>query len=163
MRLMTKKKAKVPSNVIAQNKRARHDYFIEETLEAGLELQGWELKSIRAGKVNLTETYVIFKTGEAYLLGSQIIPLLSASTHISPDPYRDRKLLLHKKEIIRLNNAKDRDGFTVVALDLHWSRGRVKASIGLAQGKKAHDKRATLKERDWQRDKQRLMKNKVAG
>jgi len=156
---MSTKTRKKPSTVIALNKKARHDYFIEETLEAGLSLEGWEVKSLRAGKGQITETYVQLRDNEAWLFGAQITPLLTASTHIKPDPTRTRKLLLHRGELDRLIGAVERKGYTLVALDLHWSKGKVKVNIGLAKGKKQHDKRATQKERDWQRQKGRILKS----
>jgi SsrA-binding protein len=145
---------------IVENRKARHDYFIEETFEAGIELQGWEVKAIRAGRVNLKEAYVIVKDGEIFLLGMHVTPLASASTHVHPDPTRTRKLLLHRREIDRLVGQVERAGYTLVPLDLHFSRGRIKTTIGLAKGKKLHDKRETEKERDWQREKARLMRQK---
>ncbi len=160
MRPVSKKK-KTPENVIAQNRKARFEFHIEDTMEAGLALEGWEVKSLRAGRVNLQEAYVLVRRGEAWLIGCTITPLPTASTHIKPDPTRTRRLLLHKKEISRLTGAADREGYTVVPLDLHWKRGKAKLSIGLAKGKKKHDKRADQKEQDWQRQKQRLMKHKV--
>jgi len=156
---MSTKTRKKPSTVIALNKKARHDYFIEETLEAGLSLEGWEVKSLRAGKGQITETYVQLRDNEAWLFGAQITPLLTASTHIKPDPTRTRKLLLHRGELDRLIGAVERKGYTLVALDLHWSKGKVKVNVGLAKGKKQHDKRATEKERDWQRQKGRILKS----
>ncbi|MBP6998853.1 MAG: SsrA-binding protein SmpB [Tepidiphilus sp.] len=145
---------------IVENRKARHDYFIEETFEAGIELQGWEVKAIRAGRVNLKEAYVIVKDGEIFLLGMHVTPLASASTHVHPDPTRTRKLLLHRREIDRLIGQVERAGYTLVPLDLHFSRGRIKATIGLAKGKKQHDKREAEKERDWLREKARLMREK---
>lgn len=145
---------------IVENRKARHDYFIEETFEAGIELQGWEVKAIRAGRANLKEAYVIVKDGELFLLGMHVTPLASASTHVHPDPTRTRKLLLHRREIDRLVGQVERAGYTLVPLDLHFSRGRIKTTIGLAKGKKLHDKRETEKERDWQREKARLMRQK---
>ena len=142
---------------IALNKRARHDYFIEEHFEAGLALQGWEVKSLRAGKAQITEGYVIVKNGEALLIGAHISPLRTASTHVVADPTRTRKLLLHRREIDRLIGAVEREGYTIVPLKLYWKHGRAKLEIGLAKGKKPHDKRATEKDRDWQREKSRLM------
>ncbi|MDG6772716.1 SsrA-binding protein SmpB [Thiomicrorhabdus sp. ZW0627] len=147
------------SSQIAQNKKARHDYFIEEVHEAGLSLEGWEIKSIRAGKVNIKESYVLLKNNEAYLFGAQITPLITASTHTAHDPLRLRKLLLHRRELDRLIGQVDRGGYTIVPLNMHWSSGgKVKCDIGLAKGKKLHDKRATEKEREWNRDKQRILK-----
>lgn len=145
---------------ITQNKKAFHDYFVEQRFEAGLVLEGWEVKSIRAGKVQLRDAYVLLKDGEAWLFGALINPLSSASTHIQPDAQRTRKLLLHRLEISRLVGAIERKGYTAVALALYWKKGRVKCEIGLAKGKKQHDKRDTEKERDWQRDRQRLMKGR---
>jgi len=157
---MSKQASKSGANPpIAQNRRARHDYFIDETFEAGLELRGWEVKSLRAGKAQIAESYVNLKGGEAWLIGSHISPLASASTHVKADPTRTRKLLLHRRELDRLVGAVERKGYTLVPLDLHWSKGRVKLSVGLARGKKSHDKRASLKERDWQLQKSRLMKS----
>ncbi|WP_405238545.1 SsrA-binding protein SmpB [Lentisalinibacter orientalis] len=148
-----------PSRTIAVNKKARHDFFIEETLEAGLALEGWEVKSLRAGKAQVTEAYVQLRDGEAWLFGSHFHPLLSASTHVKADPTRTRKLLLHRNEIDRLVGAVERQGYTLVPLDLHWTRGRAKLTVGLAKGKKKHDKRAAVKERDWQRQKSRILKS----
>jgi len=159
---MAKKQAKKTntSNQIAQNKKARHDYFIEEVHEAGLSLEGWELKSIREGKVNIKESYILLKNNEAYLFGAQIQPLITASTHTPHDPLRLRKLLLHRREIERLMGKVDRDGMTIVPLSMHWSKGgKVKLDIGLAKGKKLHDKRATEKDREWSRDKDRILKH----
>lgn len=145
---------------IAHNKRARHDYFIEETLEAGIALQGWEVKALRAGRAQITEGYVHLKDGEAWLIGAHISPLRSASTHVDPDPTRTRKLLLTRRELDRLVGLVERKGHTLVPLDLHWTRGRAKLAIGLAKGKKQHDKRSATKERDWQRQKARIMKQR---
>ncbi len=145
-------------STIALNKKARHDYHVEERIEAGLSLQGWEVKSLRAGKVQLTESYVLIKEGEAWLFGAHITPLPTASTHIHPDPTRTRKLLLHRQELDRLIGAVERRGYTLIPLSLYWKKGRAKLEIGLAKGKKEYDKRAAIKERDWQRDKQRLLK-----
>ncbi|QCU89958.1 SsrA-binding protein SmpB [Thiomicrorhabdus sediminis] len=155
---MAKKKKGANPNSIAVNKKARFDYFIEETLEAGLSLQGWEVKSLRAGKIQLGESYVIFKDDQAFLFGALITPLITASTHTNNDPLRTRPLLLHRREINRLRGLVDTQGTTVIPLELYWKQGKVKLAIGLAKGKKQHDKRATIKERDWNRDKQRLMK-----
>ena len=146
---------------IADNRKARHDYFIEEQLEAGLSLEGWEVKSLRAARANLKESYAIVKDGEAWLLGAHISPLVSASTHVSPDPIRTRKLLLHRRQIDRLTGAVERRGYTLVPLLLYWSRGKVKLKLGLAKGKKQHDKRAVEKDRDWQRQRQRLLKKDI--
>jgi ssrA-binding protein len=156
---MTKKKVKLGSNTIALNKRARHDYFIEDEIEAGLELQGWEVKSMRAGKVNISDSYVIFKNGEAFLFGSMIQPLSVASTHIVCDPSRTRKLLLKQRELDSLFGKTNRDGFTLIALSLYWKGAWAKIKIGLAKGKKQHDKRDDIKEREWRVAKEVIMKN----
>ncbi|HHF7293344.1 SsrA-binding protein SmpB [Haemophilus influenzae] len=156
---MTKKKVKPNSNTIALNKRARHDYFIEDEIEAGLELQGWEVKSIRAGKANISDSYVIFKNGEAFLFGASIQPLNVASTHIVCDPTRTRKLLLNKRELASLFGKANRDSFTIVALSLYWKSAWAKVKIGLAKGKKQQDKRDDIKEREWKVTKDRIMKN----
>ena len=147
------------SSTIALNKRARHEFFIEESFEAGLALQGWEVKSLRAGRAQLTEAYVHIRSGEAWLLGAHITPLSTASTHIHPDPTRTRKLLLHRQQLDRLIGAVERKGYTLVPLKLYFKQGRAKLEIGLAKGKKQHDKRATKKEQDWQREKGRLLKS----
>lgn len=157
---MSKQKKTAPTNSrIAQNKRARHDYFIEDTYEAGLQLEGWEVKSLRAGRAQITESYVHVREGEGWLIGAHISPLNTASTHVSPDPTRTRKLLLHRNELDRLIGAVERKGYTLVPLNLHWSRGRAKLDIGLAKGKKQSDKRAAVKDRDWQRQKARILKH----
>jgi SsrA-binding protein len=143
---------------IIQNKKAFHDYFIEERFECGLVLDGWEVKAIRAGRAQLKEAYVVVKGAELFLIGAHISPLASTSTHVTADPVRTRKLLLHAEEIEKLIGKVERAGYTLVPLDLHYTRGRIKANIGLAKGKKQHDKRATAKERDWQREQQRLMR-----
>ncbi len=148
-----------PSNTIALNKKARHDFFMEDRLEAGLVLQGWEVKSLRAGRVQLRDSYVIVKDGEAFLLGAIVTPLPTASTHIQPDPTRTRKLLLHRDELSRLIGAVERKGYALIPTSMYWKKGRAKLEVTLAVGKKAHDKRATLKERDWQREKQRVLKH----
>jgi SsrA-binding protein len=153
------KQSKSIERVIANNKKAFHDYFIEERFEAGMILQGWEVKSLRAGRVQLKDSYVILKKGEAWLIGLHLSPLISASTHVNPEPERSRKLLLHERELAKLHRAKEREGYTIVALDLHWHHNRVKAEIALAKGKKAFDKRASSKERDWKLEKQRLMRH----
>ncbi len=155
---MAKKKKQNNSNTITVNKKARFDYFIEEYYEAGLSLEGWEVKSLRQGKVQLNESYIIIKNNEAWLFGALITPLITASTHQHHDALRLRKLLMHRREIDRLIGLVDQKGFTLVPLDLHWAKGKVKLSVGLAKGKKQHDKRATEKDRDWKRDKQRIMK-----
>lgn len=158
MNTNNKAKAKADSS-IAQNRKARHDYHIDERFEAGLVLEGWEVKSLRAGKVQLRDAYVILKNGEAYLLGAVITPLASASTHVTPDPQRLRKLLLNRREIDHLRGAVERKGLTIVALGMYWKKGRAKVDIGVARGKKQHDKRAASKDRDWQREKSRLLKS----
>ena len=156
---MGKKNARKPvGNIIAVNRRARHDYFIEDSFEAGLALEGWEVKSLRAGNAQLTEAYVHVKKNEAWLVGAHFAPLKTVSTHIHADPTRARKLLLHRLELDRLTGQVERKGFTLVPLDLHWSKGRAKLNIGLAKGKKQHDKRASKKERDWERQKARILK-----
>lgn len=155
---MAKAKKKSPAH-IAQNKKARFEFQIEEDFEAGLALEGWEVKSLREGKVQLTESYAVIKDGEAYLFGAHIIPLISASTHISPDPTRTRKLLLNRHELDKMIGAVERKGYTLIPLNLHWKNGRVKLQLGLGKGKKKHDKRATEKDRDWQRQKERLLKH----
>lgn len=146
------------SNVIATNRKARHDYRIEETLEAGLVLEGWEVKSLRQGRAQLRDSYVHLENGEAWLRGSHISPLPSASTHVDPQPTRARKLLLHRRELSRLIGAIERRGYTAIALELYWTRGRAKALIGSAHGKRKHDKRASERDRDWQRQRERLIK-----
>ncbi len=153
-----KKKPKANSATIARNKKATHDYFIVEDFEAGLALQGWEVKSLREGRVNLKEAYVIVQNGELFLFGCHITPLTQASTHIIADPTRTRKLLLNKKEINYLIGAAERDGHTLIPLSLYWKRGKVKVKIALGKGKKLHDKRQTIKEREWNREKQRILK-----
>jgi SsrA-binding protein len=157
---MGRKKTKKPAgNTIAVNRRARHDYFIETRFEAGLALEGWEVKSLREGNAQLTEAYVHVRQGEAWLIGAHFAPLKTVSTHIKANPTRDRKLLLHRHEIDRLMGAVERKGYTLVPLDLHWHKGRAKLEIGLGKGKKQHDKRADRKDRDWQRQKERILKN----
>ena len=153
-----KRKQAAESNVIATNRKARHDYRIEETLEAGLVLEGWEVKSLRQGRAQLRDSYVHLKNGEAWLEGSHISPLPSASTHVDPQPGRARKLLLHRRELNRLIGAIERRGYTAIALKLYWMRGRAKALIGTAQGKRQHDKRAAERDRDWQRQRERLLR-----
>ena len=145
---------------IVQNKKAFHDYFIEEKYEAGMALEGWEVKAIRAGRVQIKEAYVVIRSEALYLIGCHISPLPTASTHINPDPVRTRKLLLHTEEISRLIGKAERAGYTLVPLDLHYTRSRIKLEIGLAKGKKQHDKREAEKEKDWQREKQRIMRAK---
>src|SRR6185369_11119222 len=138
-------------------RKARHDYFIEDRYEAGLALMGWEVKSLRAGRAQLTEAYVFIRAGEIFMMGAHVSPLNSASTHVIADPTRTRKLLLNRAEIDRLVGAVEREGYTIVPLELYWKHGRAKVRIGLAKGKKQHDKRATEKDRDWQRDKARVL------
>jgi SsrA-binding protein len=155
---MTKPDKKDPERLIAENRKARYDFFIEERLEAGLVLEGWEVKSMRAGKAQIAEGYVYLKNGEAFLFGALVTPLNTTSTHVTADPKRTRKLLLSKAELDRLIGSVERKGYTLVPLDLHWKDGRAKLEIGLAKGKKQHDKRATEKERDWSRDKARILR-----
>ena len=143
---------------IVDNKKAFHDYFIEERYEAGMVLQGWEVKSIRAGRVQLKEAYVIVRQGEVFLFGAHISPLPTASTHINPDPVRTRKLLLNAEEVKKLIGKVERAGYTLVPLNMHYLKGRIKCEIGLAKGKKQHDKRDSEKERDWQREQQSILK-----
>jgi SsrA-binding protein len=159
--MSTKKRAgkSSPGTDIARNRRARHDYFIEDTLVAGLVLHGWEVKSMRAGKANLSEAYVVLRDAEVWLIGAHITPLPAASTHVQTDPTRTRKLLLNRSEISTLIGAVERKGYTLVPLRLFWQRGRAKLSVGLARGKKQHDKRASEREKDWRREKQRLLKS----
>ena len=145
---------------IVENRKALHDYFIEERYEAGIALEGWEVKAIRAGRAQLKEAYVIVRNEEIFLIGAHISPLPSASTHLQPDPVRTRKLLLHAEEIRRLIGKVDRAGYTLVPLDLHYVRGRVKLAVGLAKGKKQYDKRAAEKEKEWNREKQRLLRTR---
>jgi len=147
---------------IVENRKAFHDYFIEERFEAGIALEGWEAKSIRAGRANLKEAYVVVKGGELFLIGAHLSPLATASTHVHPDATRTRRLLLHREEINRLIGKVERAGYTLTPLDLHYSKGRVKLAIGLAKGKKQHDKRAAIKEREWNREQQRLLRSRAA-
>ena len=147
---------------IAENRRARHDYFIEERFEAGLVLEGWEVKAVRAGQVQLTDGYVLIRDGELFLIGCRIQPLRTASTHVSPQADRTRKLLMHKDEIRRLVGKVEQRGYTLVPLDLHYKGGRVKVEVALAKGKAQHDKRETEKKRDWERERARLMRHKVS-
>jgi SsrA-binding protein len=160
MTTASKNKKDSGDSSITQNKKAFHDYFIEDRFEAGLVLEGWEVKSLRAGKVQLRDSYVLLKDGEAFLIGTLITPLPTASTHIAPDSTRIRKLLLHQEEISQLIGAIERKGYTAVALGLYWKKGRAKCGIGLAKGKKQHDKRETEKDRDWQRDRARILKGR---
>jgi SsrA-binding protein len=143
---------------IVENRKAFHDYFIEERFEAGLALEGWEVKAIRAARAQLKEAYVVVRNQEIYLIGAHISPLGSASTHVKPDPTRTRKLLLHAHQINRLIGKVEQAGYTLVPLNLHYSKGRIKLEIGLARGKKQYDKRAAAKEREWNREKQRLLR-----
>jgi len=152
------KKASEAPRLIAENRRARFDYFIEERYDAGLVLEGWEVKSLRAGKAQVTEAYVFLRNGEVFLTGAHITPLKTTSTHVLAEPTRTRKLLLNRREIAHLIGAVERKGYTIVPLDLHWDRGRAKLRICLAKGKQQHDKRATEKQRDWARDKSRLLR-----
>lgn len=145
---------------IVDNKKAYHDYFIEEKFEAGLALEGWEVKAIRAGRAQLKESYVVVRKAEIVLLGAHITPLITASTHVQADATRTRKLLMHREEINRLVGKVERAGYTLVPLNLHYSKGRIKLDIGLAKGKKQHDKRESEKERDWNREKQRLLRDR---
>lgn len=155
----SKKASANSGSTIALNKKARFEYTLEDRVEAGLALEGWEVKSLRAGKVQMVDSYVLLKNGEAYLFGALITPLSTASTHIHPDSKRTRKLLLHRDEIDKLIGAVDRKGYSLIPTALYWRKGRAKLEIALAKGKKEHDKRATLKDRDWQRDKQRILKH----
>ncbi|HAU23920.1 MAG TPA: SsrA-binding protein [Gammaproteobacteria bacterium] len=152
------KKPKVPDNTIVQNKKARHDYFIEDTFEAGIALQGWEVKSLRDKKVQLVDSYVLIQNGEAFLLGCNITPLNTASTHVVADPGRTKKLLLHRKELARLFIATQQKGYTCVCAKLYWKNHLIKAEIALAKGKQSHDKRATIKDRQWNIEKQRAVR-----
>lgn len=146
---------------IVENRKAFHDYFIEERAEAGLALEGWEVKAIRAGRANLKEAYVVVKNGEIALIGAHFSPLATASTHVQPDPTRTRKLLLHREEINRLVGKVERAGYTLVPLNLHYRNGRIKVDVGLAKGKKQHDKREALRDREWSREQQRLLRNRT--
>ncbi len=154
----TKDTEKDGQRLIAENRKARFEYFIEDRYEAGVVLQGWEVKAMRAGKAQLTEAYAFLKNGEAFLYGAHVAPLKTASTHVIADPTRTRKLLLNRAELEQLIGAVEREGYTLVPLELYWKSGHVKLRIGLAKGKKQHDKRATEKDRDWQREKARLMR-----
>jgi SsrA-binding protein len=145
---------------IVENRKAFHDYFIEERFEAGLALEGWEVKAIRGGRANLKEAYVVVRNGDIVLLGAHISPLSTASTHVKPDPTRTRKLLMHREEIARLVGKVERAGYTLAPLDLHYRNGRIKIEIGLAKGKKQFDKRHAIREREWNRDQQRLLRNR---
>ena len=158
---MSKKKSKAPSGTIALNKKARHDYFLEDKTEAGLALTGWEVKSLRAGKCQLLDSYIDFHKGEAYLTGALITPLAQASTHLVTEPRRARKLLLHKRELERIEQKIQAKGYTCVCTALYWKGPYVKAKIALAKGKQSHDKRDTAKDRDWAKQKERVMKHSV--
>jgi SsrA-binding protein len=151
-------RADPPPRLIAENRKARFDYFIEDRYEAGLALQGWEVKAMRAGRAQLREAYVYLRGGEAFLIGAHLAPLPTTSTHVVADPVRTRKLLLHRSQLQHLIGAVERRGYTLVPLELYWKDGRAKVEIGLAKGKKQHDKRAVEKDRDWQRDKARLLR-----
>jgi SsrA-binding protein len=146
---------------IVENRKAFHDYFVEERYEAGIALEGWEVKAIRAGRAQLKEAYVVVKGGELFLIGAHVSPLATASTHVQPDPTRTRKLLLHAEEIRRLIGRVEQAGYTLVPLNLHYAKGRIKLEIGLAKGKKQYDKRAAEKEREWNREKQRLLRVRI--
>ena len=157
---MNKKESdSAPERLIAVNRRARHEYFIEERYEAGLVLRGWEVKSLRAGRAQITEAYVTLKNGEAFLIGAHFTPLKQTCTHEIADATRTRKLLLHERELATMIGQVERAGYTLIPLDLHWFKGRAKLEVGLAKGKKLHDKRADIKERDWQRQKERIMRH----
>ena len=149
------------SGTIVVNKKARFEYFVEDEFEAGMVLQGWEIKSLRSGKVNLSDAHVIIKYGEAWLLGAQIQPLPTASTHMHPDSIRTRKLLLNRRELSQLIGSVERQGYTLVPLSLYWKKNKIKIKIALAKGKKTHDKRDSIKDRDWQRDRSRIMKKNL--
>ena len=155
-----KEKSGKGDSTIALNKRARHEYHIDERYEAGIALQGWEVKSLRAGRINIGEAYAIVKNGEIFLFGASIVPLISASTHVVADDRRTRKLLLNRSEIDKLIGAIERKGYTLIPMALYWKKNRVKVDLGLARGKQEHDKRDTEKERDWNREKQRVMRAK---
>ena len=159
---MTKQKAKdkKAGGTIALNKRARHEYHIDERYEAGVALQGWEVKSLRDGRVSFGESYALLRNGEAFLFGAQISPLLSASTHVVADKLRNRKLLLHKSELNRLVGAVERKGYTVIPISMYWKGNKVKVELGLAKGKKQHDKRDAEKNKDWERDKGRILRER---
>ncbi len=161
---MSKQKENKQDTRIAQNNRARHEYHIDERFEAGIALQGWEVKSLRAGRINLSDAYAVVKNNEVFLFGASIMPLISASTHVVADDRRTRKLLLHRKEIDKLVGAVERKGYTLVPLTMYWKKNKIKIELGLARGKQEHDKRNTEKERDWNREKARTMRshNRVA-
>ena len=159
-KLVSQKKSKIPDNTIARNKKARFEYYVEDKFEAGMVLEGWEVKSLRAGNIQINDSYILLKDREAFLFGALITPLPTASTHIRPDPQRTRKLLLNRVEINRLASAVERHGYTVIPLTMYWKNGRAKLAIGVAKGKKTHDKRQTERDRDWQLQKERLMKSR---
>ena len=158
---MTQPDHKTGSATIAQNRRASHDYLLEERFEAGLVLEGWEVKSLRAGKAQLVDSYVLVRNGEAWLLGANFSPLASASTHVVADPQRTRKLLLNHRELVRIMSATQQKGYTCIATSLYWKGNRVKLEIALGRGKKLHDKRAAIKDREWDREKDRLRRHAV--
>ncbi|AEE22644.1 SsrA-binding protein SmpB [Paraglaciecola chathamensis] len=158
---MKTKKSKSTNNTIALNKKARHDYILQDKIEAGIELQGWEVKSIRSGKVNLSDSYVTLHKGEAFLVGSTIQPLNQASSHVVCEPLRQRKLLLNKRELDKLIGSVERQGYSILATAMYWKKNWVKVEIYLGKGKHEHDKRDAVKDRDWARDKERMMKHKV--
>ncbi|ABG40260.1 MAG: SsrA-binding protein [Alteromonadaceae bacterium] len=158
---MKSKKSKSTNNTIALNKKARHDYILQDKIEAGIELQGWEVKSIRSGKVNLSDSYVTLHKGEAFLVGSTIQPLNQASSHVVCEPLRQRKLLLNKRELDKLIGSVERQGYSILATAMYWKKNWVKVEIYLGKGKHEHDKRDAVKDRDWARDKERMMKHKV--
>ena len=152
------RKRSAPSNVIARNRKARHDYAIEDTFEAGIALEGWEVKSLRDGRLQLRDSYATIRNGEVWLLGAHITPLVTVSTHVTAKPLRDRKLLLNRGEIARLTGAVERRGYTLIALDMHWTRSRAKVLLAMARGKKQHDKRAAERNRDWERERSRVLR-----
>ena len=152
-----------PAMSIVENRKAFHDYFIEERVEAGIALEGWEVKAIRAGRANLKEAYVVIKDGAMVLVGAHIAPLAQASTHVQADPTRTRRLLMHRDEINRYIGRVERAGYTLVPINLHYARGRIKLEIGLAKGKKQHDKRDAIREREWGREQQRLLRHRTTG
>lgn len=157
---MGKKAKKTAPNTIAENRKARFDYSLEDEFEAGLVLEGWEVKSLREGRAQLKESYVIVHKGEVFLVGAHFSPLNTTSTHVVATPTRERKLLLHAREISKLIGSIEREGYTIVPLSMYWKRGRAKLKIALAKGKKQHDKRESIKQRQWDRDKQRVLKQR---
>ena len=157
---MSRKKKGAQPNVIASNRKARHDYAIEDTLEAGIALEGWEVKSLRDGRLQLRDSFAAIRSGEVWLSGAHISPLGTVSTHVTPAPSRDRKLLLKRSEISRLVGAVERRGYTLIALDMHWKRNRAKVLLATARGKKRHDKRTAEKDRDWERERARLLRTR---